>query len=139
MSQEHDSELAHQLGELLAQRGETVAVAEGATGGLLAHLLTQVPGSSAWFCAGVVAYTDYAKQLRLRVSTETILERGSISLEATAQMARLTRRLFGTDWALAVTGYADNTAPAPSERAPGIPDANPPGVPRIETEQRPPT
>jgi PncC family amidohydrolase len=72
-------ELAERLGSLLNERGEKLVVAEGATGGALAHLLTQVPGSSAWFRAGFVAYTDFPKQLILRVSTETILEQGTAS------------------------------------------------------------
>src|SRR5947209_17423940 len=86
--------LAARLGAALAARGETLAVAEGATGGLLAHALTQVPGSSGWFRAGIVAYTDFPKQLLLRVSAEMVEEHGSISLPATVQMARLVRRLF---------------------------------------------
>ena len=133
------SDLAARLGAALQERGQTLAVAEGATGGLLAHLLTQVPGSSAWFRAGLVAYTEYAKQLILRVSTETVEDHGSISPEATVQMARMARRLFGTDWGLAITGYADDSRPAPSVRAPGVPARNPEGAPRIEAERRPPT
>ena len=139
MSDGPDSGLAERLARLLTERGETLAVAEGATGGWLAHLLTQVPGSSAWFRAGVVAYTDYPKQLLLRVATQTLEDRGSISPEATVQMARLARRLFATHWALAVTGYADDRAPAPGERAPGVPATNPPGAPRIESERRAPS
>src|SRR5206468_2639836 len=61
---------AERLALVLCERGQTLAVAEGATGGLLAHLLTQVPGSSGWFRAGVVAYTDFAQQLILRVEAE---------------------------------------------------------------------
>lgn len=133
------SDLATRLGAVLKERGQTLAVAEGATGGLLAHLLTQVPGSSAWFRAGIVAYTEYAKQLILRVSTETVEEHGSISLEATVQMSRIARRLFGTDWSIAITGYADDSRPAPSVKAPGIPARNPEGAPRVEEEKRPPT
>jgi PncC family amidohydrolase len=138
MSEAHEPTLAERLGARLAERGEVLAVAEGATGGLLAHLLTQVPGSSRWFRAGIVAYTDYPKQLLLRVATETIEQRGSISPEATVQMARLARRLFATDWAIAVTGYADDQAPAPDRRAPSVPATNPPGVPRIESERSSP-
>ena len=136
---EQPSELAARLGAHLLERGQTLAVSEGATGGLLAHLLTQVPGSSAWFRAGIVAYTEYAKQLILRVSTETVEEHGSISPEATVQMARMARRLFGTDWGVAITGYADAARPAPSVRAPGVPARNPEGAPRIAAETRPPT
>ena len=131
-------ELAERLAALLKERGEKLAVAEGATGGALSHLLTQVPGSSAWFRAGFVTYTDFPKQLILRVSTETILEQGGISAEATVQMARLARRLMATDWGLAVTGYADDSAPVRDHRAQGVPDAMPASAERIPDEKRAP-
>jgi PncC family amidohydrolase len=131
--------LAERLGRLLAERGEHLVVTEGATGGALANLLTQVPGSSAWFRAGIVAYTDFPKQLLLRVSTETLAARGGISAEATLQMARLARRLFGADWAVAVTGYADDRAPAAGEPAREGPAVNPPGVVSVDEARRGPT
>src|SRR5688572_6040316 len=114
MSQDLPSphELAERLGTVLRERGEKLTVAEGATGGALSHIITQVPGSSGWFRAGIVAYSDFPKQLILRVSSETIQDQGAISAESTVQMARLARRLMATDWGLAVTGYADDTAPA---------------------------
>src|SRR6266542_4547399 len=93
--------LAQRLAAVLAGRGEKLAVAEVATRGARGNLLTEVPGSSAWFRAGIVANTDFAKQLLLRVSTETIQEHGGISAEATVQMARLARRLFNADWGIA--------------------------------------
>jgi PncC family amidohydrolase len=130
--------LAQRLAAVLGERGDKLAVAEGATGGALANLLTQVPGSSAWFRAGVVAYTDFPKQLVLRVSTETIQEQGAISAEATVQMARLARRLFNADWGVAITGYADDTAPTPDDKAQGVPGTTPPGAERIEEEKRGP-
>ena len=131
-------ELAERLGSLLNERGEKLAVAEGATGGALSNLLTQVPGSSAWFRAGFVTYTDFPKQLILRVSTETILEQGGISAEATVQMARLARRLMATDWGLAVTGYGDDTAPMRDHRAQGVPETMPASAERIPDEKRAP-
>ena len=131
--------LAVRLGDLLTARGEHLVVAEGATGGALANLLTDVPGSSAWFRAGVVAYTDYPKQLLLRVSTDTLIDQGTISAEATAQMARLARRLFTAHWALAVTGYADDRTPAVDERAQGVPGKRPPESEVIPDEKRSPT
>jgi PncC family amidohydrolase len=134
-----DQSPAERLAAVLAERGQTLAVAEGATGGLLAHLLTQVPGSSGWFRAGIVAYTDFSKQLILRVASETIEEQGSIGPEATVQMARLARRLFGTDWGLAITGYADDTAPVEGLRARGVPDRSPEGAVRVEAGKREPS
>ncbi|GDX70493.1 hypothetical protein LBMAG38_15840 [Chloroflexota bacterium] len=126
---------AHAIAEALVRRGESLAVAEGSTGGYLAHVLTQQPGASAWFRAGIVSYTDYAKQLLLRVASETIEDHGSISVEATVQMARLTRRMFNTDWSIAITGFADNRQPAKStEPVPGAPQTNPVGVLRVDGE-----
>lgn len=132
------AQLATHLAALLTERGHTLAVAEGATGGWLSHLLTQVPGSSAWFRAGIVAYTDYAKQLLLRVPTETITQRGSISPDATVQMARLARRLCATNWAIAVTGYADDHPPTAGDRAPGAPSARSLGTPQIDAARAAP-
>jgi PncC family amidohydrolase len=129
--------LAERLAAKLVERNETLAVAEGATGGLLSHALTQIPGSSAWFRAGIVAYTDYPKQLLLRVSTETLEEFGSISIQATVQMARLVRRIFGTHWGLAVTGYADERAAAVQRPTAGVPLRDPAGTPRIAGEPSP--
>ena len=131
-------ELAERLARVLTERGEKLAVAEGATGGALSNLLTQVPGSSAWFRAGFVTNTDFPKQLILRVSTETVMEQGGISAEATVQMARLTRRLMSTDWALAVTGYADDSAPTRDDRAQGVPGPTPASAERIPGEKRAP-
>ena len=126
---------AQAIAKALVRRGETLAIAEGSTGGYLAHVLTQQTGASAWFRAGIVSYTDYAKQLLLRVASETIEDHGSISVEATVQMARLTRRLFNTDWSIAITGYADNRHPATSaDPAPGAPGANPAGVLKVDGE-----
>ena len=130
--------LAQRLAAVLSERGEKLALAEGATGGALANLLTEIPGSSDWFRAGIVANTDFAKQLLLRVSSETIQEHGGISAEATVQMARLARRLFNADWGIAITGYADDSAPTLDAKAQGVPGANPAGVERIEEERRDP-
>ncbi|HEU5315209.1 MAG TPA: CinA family protein [Chloroflexota bacterium] len=124
--------LAQRLAAVLTRRGEKLAVAEGATGGALSSLLTDIPGSSAWLRVGIVAYTDFPKQLLLRVSSETIQEHGGIGAEATVQMARLARRVFATDWAVAITGYADDTAPTIDVRAQGVPARNPEGVELID-------
>lgn len=129
---------AEAVAEAITRRDQTVAVIEGATGGYLAHVLTTIPGASGWFRAGIVAYTDYPKQLLLRVSTDTIEARGAISAETTIQMARLARRLFAVDWAVAITGYADDNAPAPSVRAPGAPGDVPAGYALVQGEIRDP-
>jgi PncC family amidohydrolase len=98
--------LAERLVALLSDRGLTVAVAEGDTGGLIGHLLTEVPGSSRCFLGGVVAYANAAKTSLLEVSDATLRDFGAVSVEAASAMALGVRRLFDSDIGLGVTGIA---------------------------------
>ena len=100
------STLEEVVGRLLSEQGLTIAVAESCTGGLIAHRLTNVPGSSAYFIGGVVAYANEVKELVLGVSGETLSVYGAISEETAQEMARRARRLFGTDVAISATGIA---------------------------------
>ncbi|MGQ9626749.1 MAG: CinA family protein [Anaerolineae bacterium] len=102
-------------GKLLSERGLTLAVAESCTGGLLSNLLTDVPGSSAYFLGGVVAYSNRAKEEILGVSHETLLGHGAVSEETAREMARGARKLFGSDLALAITGIAGPTGGTPQK------------------------
>jgi PncC family amidohydrolase len=101
--------LEEQTGELLAQRGWTLAVAESCTGGLLGHRITGVSGSSAYFQGGVISYSNDAKEKVLGVPHETLIEHGAVSEETALAMAQGARRLLGTDIALSVTGIAGPT------------------------------
>lgn len=101
--------LAHQVGELLSQRGLTLAVAESCTGGLLGHLITSVSGSSAYFEGGVISYSNEAKERLLGVPHETLMEHGAVSKETAIAMAQGARRLLEVDVALSVTGIAGPT------------------------------
>lgn len=103
---ERDIPLEQAVVELLQLKGQTVSVAESCTGGLLGELITSVPGSSAVFEGGVISYSPKAKIERLGVRPETIREHGTISPETAEQMAEGCRKVFGTDWALSVTGSA---------------------------------
>lgn len=94
------------VGKLLMQRGLTLALAESCTGGLIAHDLTDVPGSSDYFLGGVVAYSNRAKEELLGVRHETLLTHGAVSEQTAREMARGARRIFGADVALSVTGIA---------------------------------
>lgn len=94
------------VGRLLAERGQTVAVAESCTGGLIAHSLTRISGSSAYFSGGVVAYSNALKEGLLGVNPETIRRCGAVSAETAQAMAEGMRRLAGVDHALSVTGIA---------------------------------
>lgn len=90
----------------LLQRGETLAVAESCTGGLLGGCLTRVPGSSAAFLGGVLAYANEVKQRLLGVEAAVLEGPGAVSEQAALQMAAGARDQLGTTWALAVTGVA---------------------------------
>jgi PncC family amidohydrolase len=98
--------LAAACGGLLLARGARLAVAESCTGGLLGHLLTEVPGSSAWFLGGVIAYDDRIKMALLGVPEALLREYGAVSAPCAAAMAEGARRATGADAALAITGIA---------------------------------
>jgi len=99
-------ETARRVAAALAARGETLAVAESATGGLILSLLTDVPGASAWLHGGLVAYTNSVKIAILRVPPETLSAHGSVSAETALAMAHGAQRLFGATWAVGETGIA---------------------------------
>jgi len=94
------------LAELLCQKGLTIAVAESCTGGLLASRITDVPGSSAYFRGGIVAYTNTVKETILGVPKDVLSVHGAISSECAREMALGALRVFGADLALATTGIA---------------------------------
>jgi PncC family amidohydrolase len=91
---------------LLTERKQTLALAESCTGGCLAHRLTNVPGASAVFLGGVVAYSNAVKQKFLGVRAGTLAARGAVSETVAREMAEGARRKFGADFALAITGIA---------------------------------
>ena len=101
-----DESLAAQAGRLLAQRGLRLAVAESCTGGLIADRLTNVPGSSAYFVGGVVAYAYEAKTSVLGVSQETLVAHGAVSRETVLEMAAGVRALLSVDIGLSISGIA---------------------------------
>jgi len=109
------STLEEVVGRLLAEQGLTIAVAESCTGGLIAHRLTNVSGSSAYFVGGVVAYSDEVKERVLGVSGETLLTYGAVSEETAREMARGACRLFDTDVAISATGIAGPTGGTPQK------------------------
>lgn len=99
-------ELNQVVQDLLKARGSTIAVAESCTGGLLGAALTDLPGSSAVFCGGVLAYQNEIKERLLGVPGATLAVQGAVSSETAEAMAEGARRLIGADYALAVTGIA---------------------------------
>ncbi len=94
------------VGQALLARGLTLALGESCTGGLVGHRLTQVPGSSAYFLGGVVAYAYEAKERLLGVRHQTLYDHGAVSRETALEMARGARAAFGADLGLSVTGIA---------------------------------
>jgi nicotinamide-nucleotide amidase len=101
-----DQSLAEVVGGALARLGRTVAVAESCTGGLLAKLITDIPGASRYFTYGWVTYSNEAKQRELNVPGEMIDKYGAVSEPVARAMAQGARRNAGTDYAIAITGIA---------------------------------
>lgn len=97
------------LVRLLTERGRTLATAESCTGGMIAELVTSVPGSSAVLRGGVVAYANTAKTALLGVPESLLREHGAVSDPVARAMAEGTRARFGTDFAVATTGIAGPT------------------------------
>ena len=91
---------------LLAARGHTVAVAESLTGGMLGEVLTAMPGSSATFRGGVIAYATDAKSLLLGVDPVLLRTRGAVDPEVAAAMARAVRERLGASHGVSTTGVA---------------------------------
>ena len=102
------------VGRLLEGRRSTLAVAESCTGGLVSDRITAVPGSSAYFVGGVVAYSNAMKQDHLGVSRQLLARHGAVSRPVALAMARGIRRATGAELGLAVTGIA---GPAGGSRA----------------------
>ncbi|NLC97489.1 MAG: CinA family protein [Actinomycetales bacterium] len=107
--------LAGNIVSTLASRGQTVAVAESLTGGLLAAALVDVPGASTAFAGGVVTYQPEQKVRQLGLDPELIATRGTVDPDVAVAMASAVRAKFGTDYAVSTTGVA---GPGDSEGKP---------------------
>jgi nicotinamide-nucleotide amidase len=105
-SDKEDIELAERLRVVMTERGKTVSTAESCTSGRIASTLTSVSGASDYFLGGLVAYQDDVKIAYLGVTAEMIAEHDVVSRDVVEQMVRGACRMFGSDYALASTGYA---------------------------------
>lgn len=103
-----DAPLEAVVGELLRERGQTVALAESCTGGLIGAMLTEVPGSSAYVKGGIISYSNEVKQSHLSVDGAIVDEGGpgAVSEECVTQMAKGVCVALDSDWSIAVTGIA---------------------------------
>ena len=103
---ETDETMEVVVGRLLSERGKTLAVAESCTGGLVGEKLTRVPGSSAYFLGGIVAYSNEAKTSLLGVPEDLIAKHGAVSNEVARAMAEGARERFGADFGVSTTGIS---------------------------------
>ncbi len=101
-----DQTLAQVVGENLTRRSQILATAESCTGGLVAKLITDVPGASRYFARGWVTYSNEAKNEELGVPQILLDEHGAVSAEVAAAMAQGARRKAGADYAIGITGIA---------------------------------
>lgn len=94
------------VGSMLLEQQQTICTAESCTGGYLAHLITSVAGSSAYYMGSMVSYANRIKQSLLEVDGFLIEKYGAVSREVVTSMAENARNKFGTDWSIATSGVA---------------------------------
>jgi nicotinamide-nucleotide amidase len=97
------------IAKILIHKGQTLAIAESCTGGLLGNQLTDIPGSSAFFWLGIIAYDNKAKTKALRVPPALIKKHGAVSLEVATVMANNVRQILNTHFGVSITGIAGPT------------------------------
>ncbi len=107
--------LAHELGARLLACGQTLATAESCTGGWIGKVLTDLPGSSAWFGWGAISYANTAKTALLGVPPALIERHGAVSREVVEAMATGALMASGADHALAVSGVAGPAGGTPEK------------------------
>ncbi len=110
------NDLAREVIERMTAEGLTLGTAESTVGGLIGHLLTDVPGSSKVFVGGITAYHGRPKTKLLNVPVETLRNAGSVSEEATVAMARGGREALQVDLCVAESGIA---GPSSNPERPG--------------------
>jgi len=96
----------HELADLLLQRNFFLSTAESCTGGLIGHLLTNEPGSSAWYLGGVLAYSNSLKTKILGVDGDLLVKHGAVSSECVLSMVKGVSGLTGSQVCIAVSGIA---------------------------------
>ena len=92
------------IGQILKEKGKTLGTAESCTGGYIAHLITSISGSSAYYKGSVISYANEVKENLLGVSHETLVETGAVSSETVTEMVRGAIKELKVDYALATSG-----------------------------------
>jgi nicotinamide-nucleotide amidase len=103
---ENEESLEMVIGKLLKEKNQTLCTAESCTGGGIAHMLTSVAGSSAYYKGSVVAYANSIKTELLGVHNDVIGKNGAVSEQVVKEMAKGARSLFNADYAIATSGIA---------------------------------
>ena len=103
---EGEDRLPQVLGRLLKERGQTLSLAESCTGGYVSHLITSIPGSSAYFTGGVISYANAVKMEELGIPSDMLELNGAVSRPVVEKMATGVREALRTDWSVALTGIA---------------------------------
>jgi nicotinamide-nucleotide amidase len=111
--------LEEEIGDLLRKNKLTLAVIESATGGLISHRITNVPGSSDYYKGSVTAYSNEVKIKVVGVKEQVIEEFGAVSPQTAEEMSEGGRRLLAVDICLSDTGIAGPTGATP-EKSPGL-------------------
>jgi len=103
-----DTLISDNLKEAIAKIGGrlTISTAESVTGGLISSIITDTPGSSRFFLGGIVSYSNYSKIKLLGVDEDILNKYGAVSREVCLSMAKKVRKIFDSDYALSVTGFA---------------------------------
>ncbi len=103
---EGEDRLERVVGKMLKDAGQTLSLAESCTGGYVSHLVTSIPGSSAYFIGGVVSYANAVKMEELGIPSDMLELNGAVSQPVVEQMATGVRQALRTDWSIAISGVA---------------------------------
>ncbi len=103
---EGEDRLEKAVGRLLKERGQSLSLAESCTGGYVSHLITSVPGSSAYYTGGVVSYANAVKMEELGIPSDMLELNGAVSQPVVERMALGVREALRTEWSIALSGVA---------------------------------
>lgn len=109
--------LEQEVGGLLRRKGLTLGAVESATGGLVSHLITDVPGSSDYYQGSITAYSNEVKVNVVGVKKDTLKQHGAVSAEVAEEMAAGGRKVLEVDICLADTGIASPAGATPEKPA----------------------